>query len=195
MTAEINEKKLVEDAKNSLEAFGKLYELHIDKIYSYVFHRTGNHQDAEDLTAKVFYRALDNINRYNDQGVPFSAWLFRIAHNLVANWHRDQNRRQTVSIDNLTLDVDQSNNPQQLVEQANQQELLLAAVRKLPSERQDLLVFKFVERMSNTEIGELMGRTENAVKSLYHRTLISLRKLLAEDPKEEDQPEGSHYDA
>lgn len=189
MTADINEKKLVEDAKNSLEAFGKLYELHIDKIYSYVFHRTGNQQDAEDLTAKVFHRALDNIHRYNDQGVPFSAWLFRIAHNLVANWHRDQHRRQTVSIDKLALDAGQSSNPQQVVEKANQQELLLAAIRKLPSDRQDLLVFKFVEKMSNTEIGELMGRTENAVKSLYHRTLISLRKLMVEDSAQDDPEE------
>ncbi|MDM8520350.1 sigma-70 family RNA polymerase sigma factor [Anaerolineales bacterium HSG6] len=193
MAVDINEKKLVEKAKHDVEAFGTLYELYIDKIYSYVFNRTGNRQDAEDLTAKVFHRALDNIHRYSDKGVPFSAWLFRIAHNLVANWHRDQSKghRQTIDIDKLALPAGQTSNPQQMAELANQQEILLAAVRKLPSERQDLLVFKFVERMSNTEIGQTMGRTESAVKSLYHRTLISLRKLLTEDelvqkPKEND---------
>lgn len=180
MTADIDETKLVAQAKHDPEAFGKLYELYIDKIYRYVFQRTGNRHDAEDLTAKVFHRALNNIQRYNDQGLPFSAWLFRIAHNLVANWHRDRSRRQMVSLDKLDLKADQRHNPHQAVEQANLRELLLAAIHQLPPERQDLIALKFVERMTNAEIGEVMGRTESAIKSLYHRTVISLRELLAE---------------
>ncbi len=193
MMAAINEKQLIEEAKHNPEAFGKLYELYVDKIYSYIFHRTGHQHEAEDLTAKVFHRALDNIERYNDTGVPFSAWLFRIAHNLVANWHRDQSRRQTVSLEDVNLSADQRHNPQEVIEKANQQELLLQAVHLLPPERQELLFFKFVESMSNAEIGKVMGRTETAVKSLYHRTVLSLRELLAEHsnlmqpPKENDK--------
>ena len=180
MTADINEKQLVEEAKRNPEAFGKIYELYIDKIYSYIYHRIGHQHEAEDLTAKVFFRALDNLNKYNDTGVPFSAWLFRIAHNLVANWHRDQSRHQTVSIDDLNLRADQRHNPPEVVEKITQQEILLKAIHLLPPERQELLFFKFVESMSNAEIGKVMGRTETAVKSLYHRTVLSLRELLAE---------------
>lgn len=178
--AVINEKELVEQAKQDPEAFGQLYEHYLDRIYVYVFQRTGNCQDAEDLTSRVFQRALDNVHRYKDQGFPFSAWLFRIAHNLVANWHRDQSRRQTVSLEKLDLSADHRQNPHSVAEQTNFRELLSSAIGRLPPERQDLLNLKFVERMSNAEIGEVMGRTESAIKSLYHRTVIALRELLAD---------------
>jgi len=179
-TAHMDEKELIEQAKTDPESFGLLYERYIDRIYSYIFHRTGNQHDAEDLTAKVFHRALDNIQQYQDKGFPFSAWLFRIAHNLVANWHRDQSRRPTVSLEKLDLKADHHHNPQHEVEHLNRLELLRAAILKLPPERQDLINFKFVERMTNAEIGEVMGRTESAIKSLYHRTVLSLREILAE---------------
>src|SRR5262245_64332091 len=95
MTADtINEEQLVNQAKTDPEAFGKLYELYVERIYNYVYYRIGNHHDAEDLTAKVFHRALNHIPNYNNKGVPFAAWLYRIAHNLIANWHRDHKRRQ-----------------------------------------------------------------------------------------------------
>jgi RNA polymerase sigma-70 factor (ECF subfamily) len=179
-TADIDEKQLVEQAKYDPEAFGRLYELYVDRIYSYIFHRTGNQHDAEDLTAKVFHRVLKNIQRYDDKGVPFSAWLFRIAHNLVANWYRDHARRPTVNLEKLNLSADHRHNPHRAAEETNKLELLQAALRQLPPERQDLITLKFVERMSNAEIGQIMGRTENAIKSLYHRTVISLREILAD---------------
>jgi RNA polymerase sigma factor (sigma-70 family) len=81
-----NEAALIRRAKEDPEAFGVLYERYVDKIYNYIYYRTGNVHDAEDLTSRVFFRALRNLERYEDQGVPFSAWLYRIAHNLVASW-------------------------------------------------------------------------------------------------------------
>lgn len=177
---EFDEDQLVEQAKKDPEAFGKLYELHVEKLYSYVYYRIGNHHDAEDLTAKVFHRALNHISNYNQRGVPFAAWLYRIAHNLVANWHRDQERRKVVDLDQVTLSGDRREMPHHAAERANEQELLLAAIQQLPSERQQLLTLKFVERMSNAEIGLVMGRSEGAIKSLYHRTLVSLKALLAD---------------
>ena len=180
MTVDIpDEDKLIEQAKTDPEAFGKLYELHVEKIYHYIYYRIGNHHDAEDLTAKVFHRALNNIARYNHKGAPFAAWLYRIAHNLVANWHRDRSRRHIVALENANLSGDRQANPQQAAEQANERELLLAAIQQLPPDRQQLLTLKFVERMSNAEIGEVMGRSEGAIKSLYHRTLVSLKELLS----------------
>lgn len=174
------EDKLVEQAKSDPEAFGQLYELYVEKIYNYIYYRIGNHHDAEDLTAKVFHRALNHISRYNNKGVPFAAWLYRIAHNLVANWHRDRNRRQVVALESANLTGDRRENPAHAAERTNERELLLAAIQKLPVERQALLTLKFVEKLSNAEIGHIMGRSEGAIKALYHRTLISLKELLAE---------------
>ncbi len=175
-----DEDKLVEQAKTDPEAFGRLYELYVEKIYNYVYYRIGNHHDAEDLTAKVFHRALNHIVSYNNKGVPFAAWLYRIAHNLVANWHRDHSRRQVVALEQAALTGSGQDSPQQVAERSNERELLLAAIQSLPPERQKLLMFKFVEKMSNAEIGQVMGRSEGAIKSLYHRTLVSLKELLAE---------------
>ena len=180
MFDDMDEAQLIEQAKTDPEAFGRLYELYVDKIYNYIYYRLGNHQDAEDLTAKVFHRALNHIARYNDKGVPFAAWLYRIAHNLVINWRRDHSRRQMVGLEDVDLSSDKQESPQYAAEQANERELLLAAMQRLPRERQELLVLKFVERMSNAEIGRVMSRSEGAIKSLYHRTLVSLKELLAE---------------
>ncbi len=176
-----DEAALVERAKADAQAFGLLYERYVDKIYSYVYYRTGNHHDAEDLTARVFYQALNHIPRFVQRGAPFSSWLYRIAHNLVANWHRDRSRRQVVSLDRLAVVARQKDDgPFQQVVQGEQREALLAAIRRLPPDRQELLILKFVERLPNAEIGRIMGRSEGAIKSLYHRTLVSLRELLAD---------------
>ena len=180
MLDSVAEDQLVEQAKTDPEAFGKLYELHVEKIYNYIYYRIGNHHDAEDLTARVFHRALNHIPHYNNKGIPFAAWLYRIAHNLVANWHRDRNRRPVVALENLSLSGDKQANPHHAAEQTNERELLLAAIKKLPRERQELLTMKFVEGMSNAEIGRVLGRSEGAIKSLYHRTLVSLKELLSE---------------
>jgi RNA polymerase sigma-70 factor (ECF subfamily) len=176
---EIDEKLLVRQAKEDKEAFGKVYSLYVDRIYSYVYYRTGNNQDAEDLTARVFFRAIQHIENYEDQGVPFSAWLYRIAHNLLANWYRDQSRRQMLSLDSIAhWQVEDS--PELATELLEDREVLLEAIRRLPSDRQELLILKYVERMSNSDIGDIMGRSEGAIKSLYHRTLLSLRDDLIE---------------
>jgi len=176
---EESDTELIARAKEDPEAFGLLYERYVSKIYNYIYYRTSNHQDAEDLTARTFQRALKHIGRYVDQGAPFSAWLYRIAHNIVANWHRDRSRRQIVPLDDLPLVGHSRENPADAAENLEEQAMLLEAVHRLPPERQELLILKFVEQMSNAEIGKVMGRTEGAIKSLYHRTLVALREELA----------------
>jgi RNA polymerase sigma-70 factor (ECF subfamily) len=157
------------------EAFGKLYEEYVERIFNYVYYRTGNQHDAEDLTARVFFRAMRRIPQYQERGLPVSAWLYRIAHNLVANWHRDRGRRPEISLDEGFTAVPHSEQPEITLLQVEEQDYLLRIIRDLPPERQQLIILKFVEHMSNAEIGQIMGRTEGAVKSLYHRTLLSLR--------------------
>ena len=80
-----DESALIERAKSDSEAFGILYEKHFDRIYNYIYYRTGNIHDAEDLTARVFFRAIQHIGNYKDQGGPFSAWLYSIAHNQIVD--------------------------------------------------------------------------------------------------------------
>ncbi|MBC8171349.1 MAG: sigma-70 family RNA polymerase sigma factor [Anaerolineae bacterium] len=166
---------MVELAKDDKDAFGELYERYVKKIYSYLYYRTGNQHDAEDLTARVFYRAMSHIETYTERGVPFQAWLYRIAHNLVANWHRDRGRRKVIPLDEFIVSGLRSDAPDKAAEDQEERDLLLGAVRRLPEERQQLLVLKFVDQLSNAEIGDIMDRTEGAIKSLYHRTLIALR--------------------
>ena len=173
---EESDSALIARAKKDPDAFGILYERYVGRIYNYIYYRTGDHQDAEDLTARTFHRALRHISRYVDRGAPFSAYLYRIAHNIVANWHRDNSRRQIISLDELVVGTLRREGPASLTEKLEEQNLLLQAVRRLPPERQQLLILKFVEQMRNAEIAEVMGRTEGAIKSLYHRTLVALRE-------------------
>ena len=162
------------------DAFGELYECHADRIFNYIYYRTGNVHDAEDLTARVFQRAMNHIQNYIDRGVPFSAWLYRIAHNLVANWHRDRSRKQEIPLDEAPILSSRGDHPESSLVRTEEQDALLRLIRQLPPERQNLLILKFVENLSNAEIGQIMGRSEGAVKSLYHRTLLSLRDEIGD---------------
>jgi RNA polymerase sigma-70 factor (ECF subfamily) len=171
-----DEDALTQAAQGDREAFGVLYDRHVSRIYNYIYYRTGNQHDAEDLTARVFFRAMRHITNYNDRGIPFSAWLYRIAHNLVANWHRDNSRRQEVPLDDGQRSKAPQDHPETTLIFNEEQRALLNMIKDLPEDRQQLLILKFVDHLSNAEIGKIMGRTEGAIKSLYHRTLSSLRE-------------------
>lgn len=174
-----DEAELIERAKSDPDAFGILYERYVDRIYTYIYYRTGNQQDAEDLTARTFYKALKHIGTYVHRGAPFSAWLYRIAHNMVANWHRDRQRHQELGLEEQALHGRLATvSPEHSAESNEERAALLRAIRRLPADRQQLLLLKFIESMSNAQIGKVMGRSEGAVKSLYHRTLIALREDL-----------------
>ncbi|MFM8322356.1 MAG: sigma-70 family RNA polymerase sigma factor [Chloroflexota bacterium] len=176
---EISDDQALERAvQGDSEAFGLLYERYVNRIFTYIYYRTGNVYDAEDLTGKVFFRALHHIRNYSQRGLPFSAWLYRIAHNLVANWHRDNSRRKEIPLDDGLMAGHTGSFPEHEVMQAEEHDRLLRVIRTLPAERQQLLILKFVDHLSNAEIGVIMGRTEGAIKSLYHRTLLSIRDDL-----------------
>jgi RNA polymerase sigma-70 factor (ECF subfamily) len=190
VTSTDSDSELVARAKEDPTAFGALYERYVTKIYNYIYYRVGNHHDAEDLTSRTFFRALRHIGNYEDRGAPVSAWFYRIAHNLVVNWHRDQGRRPVVALEAVSVD-DSPGSPETLVAKTEEQKRLLDVVRRLPEDRQRLLVLKFTGRLSNAEIGAVMERTEGAIKSLYHRTLIALRQeLVVPEGQGEENPDG-----
>lgn len=169
---------LVRRAQADPQAFGDLYRRYVRRVYTYLYYRTGRVEDAEDLTAQTFARALAHLPRYDERGLPFSAWLLRIAHNLAANWHRDRSRHRLVRLEVSAGEVRAFDDPEEQVAAAAEAELVRAAVRRLPPERQHLLLMKFVFGLSNAEIARAMNRTEGAVKALLHRTIVALRQLL-----------------
>lgn len=178
--SEVNESALVEQAKEDPAAFGELYRLYVKRIYNYHYRHTSDQVEAEDLTSRTFHKALRNLHRYEDQkGASFQSWLFRIAHNLVVNWYRDNSRHPEVSMGALeTLTTDRGN-PHKAIEKAEEHVRLLNLISDLSEDRKTLIFLKFVERMTNVEIGDVLGKTEGAIKALYYRTLSSLRETAA----------------
>lgn len=175
------EETLINQARTDPEAFGILYERYVDKIYNYVYFRVGSTDDAEDLTARVFFKALKSISGYRHMGLPFSAWLYRIAHNLVANYHRDRSKVTEISIENLTItDTSQSSAPESQISKQEENAYLLKLINDLSPQKKELIILKFVQKLSNEEIGLVFGKTEGAIKSLYHRTLMELKDRAKE---------------
>ena len=180
---------LIRRAQADPRACEPLYERYVGQIYAYIYYRVGNAQDAEDVTARTFYQAMTHLQRYTSRGIPFSAWLFRIAHNLVANWHRDSSRRQAFSLDLIVDTPDTTQSLSERAEDKDDAQRLWSVVRCLPPERQQLLVLKFVDELSTEQIAVIMGRSEGAVKALLHRTLVALRQQLTPKvDKDQSQP-------
>lgn len=180
MSDKNDERALIDAAKSDPAAFGVLYKRYVERMYNYIYYRTGSAKDAEDLTGKVFFKAMSHVKGYKHMGLPFSAWLYRIAHNLVANYHRDHARKQEISLDNVPGQVLPQMDLQPEISAVRSQEVddLLATIRDLAPNRQELLILKFVDQLSNAEIGQIMRKSEGAIKSLYHRTLLELREKM-----------------
>jgi RNA polymerase sigma-70 factor, ECF subfamily len=176
---EINDANAVSLAsRGNPEAFSFLYEKNVTRIYNYIYYRIGSASDAEDITSRVFYRAFGHINSYVEKGVPFSAWLYRIAHNLIANWHRDNLRRKEVPLEDHLEFPHKADQPERMLENNQEMELLMKGIRRISPDRQQLILLKYLEDLSNADIALIMGRSEGAIKSLYHRALIALREEM-----------------
>jgi RNA polymerase sigma-70 factor, ECF subfamily len=165
---EADERLLVEAAQRDLRRFGELYELYFERIYAFLVHRVRDRHIAEDLTSEVFHKALAALPEYEWRGVPFAAWLIRIAVNAVA----DQRKRSYRE----TLDAD----PPSPVESPNFDAMearsrLFRFVNGLPSDQRHVVFERFVEQRSIREIAQQLGKTEGAVKQLQLRALKTLR--------------------
>lgn len=175
---------LVRRAREKREAFEALYTKYLRKVYTYVYYRVGNKEDAEDIAESVFLHALVHLDRYQDRGIPFSAWLLRIAHNLVANWHRSSSRARPVALEAAEELHDEGLSPEEALERAEEIRRLREALASLPEERQQVLILRYAEGMRHREIGEVMGKSAGAVKVLVHRSLLSLHRRLSEKEEE-----------
>lgn len=174
-----DERALVEAARRDPEAFGELYSRHVDPIFSYIFHRVRNRVDAEDLTAVVFSRALAALPDFDWRNVPFRAWLYRIAGNLVADyWRRGRERSP---LDEALGVPDPGPSPAEAAEAGELRARLHAAIARLPDPQQEAIVLHFAQGLTYRQIAQVIGRSEGAAKQLVHRALVALRAALEED--------------
>ena len=171
-----DEERLVRRAQHrDQEAFAQLYEEHFDKIYRYVTFKIGNETEAEDMTQQVFLNALKSISSFKWKGIPFSAWLFRIAHNQVVDYLRSK-KRTTVPLDESLVSND--NNPQLLTEQKLDIEQLILATKQLTGAQREVISLRFAGELSIAQAAKAMGKSQGAVKALQHSAIVALRKTL-----------------
>jgi RNA polymerase sigma-70 factor (ECF subfamily) len=160
------------------EALEELYLLHFDRIYSYLHMSVGNRHDAEDLTTQTFLKMLEAIGRFRWRSAPFSAWLFRIAHNLAMDHFRAARRWQPEEEVPEPLDETEPSAEAAAFQSIGRQ-TMLELIEGLSQEQQQVLTLKFVFNLPNAEVATVLDKTEGAVKSLQHRALVSLQKQIA----------------
>jgi RNA polymerase sigma-70 factor (ECF subfamily) len=176
-------RKLVERAQQGdRAALEELYLIHFDRIYSYLHVTVGNRHDAEDLTTQTFLKMLESIGKFRWQAAPFSAWLFRIAHNLSMDHFRARRRWQPEEeVPEVPGDEEPSAELQAM--QSIGRQSMLELIEDLSPEQQQVLTLKFVFNFQNADVATILGKTEGAIKSLQHRALVSLQKQVTEQQK------------
>ena len=159
------------------DALEELYLIHFDRIYSYLHVSVGNRHDAEDLTTQTFLKMLEKIGSFKWQSAPFSAWLFRIAHNLAMDHFRSRRRWQPEE-EVPEPPGDEEPSAELVAMQTIGRESMLKLIERLSPEQQQVLTLKFVFNLPNADVAAILDKTEGAIKSLQHRALVSLQKQI-----------------
>ncbi len=174
-----DEQSLVHRAqRGDKEAFAQLYEAHFDKIYRYMILRIGNkaEAEAEDMTQQVFVKAYESISSFRWKGIPFSAWLFRIAHNVFVDFVRKQKRKPTIPLEESLIESD--SNPELETERRLDIEQLVSATKRLTEAQREVVGLRFAGELSIAEVAKAVGKSQGAVKALQHSAIVALRKVL-----------------
>ncbi len=166
-------------SKGSGEAFGQLYQLYVDRIYNYIYYKTGNTVDAEDLTEQVFIKAWEAIRRFRFEGKPFAAWLFKVARNVVIDHYRT--RKNNTDLSEVISAIAHDGDPEAFAQRRATAQVLMTAIRRLTDEQQQVILLKFIDGMDNTEISAAMGKKEGAIRALQYRALLALQRILMDE--------------
>jgi RNA polymerase sigma factor (sigma-70 family) len=166
------------------EAFGRLYDVHVDRVYRHIYYRVGNQQDAEDLTQQVFLKAWQAIDRYKRKTSPFIAWLMTIGHNLMVDFYRT--KKDNSYLEAEALADGPTSSPEQAAETSLEQQRLRRAILKLGSDEQQVVVLRFIEGFEFSEIASVLNKREGNVRVILHRALVKLRSILEKDKKQRD---------
>ena len=163
------------------EAFGRLYDIHVDRVYRHIYYRVGNEQDAEDLTQQSFLKAWQAIPRYKKTASPFIAWLLTISHNLVVDFYRT--KKDKVHIEAEVLADGPASSPENAAEASFEQQRLRRAILQLGNNEQQVVILRFIEGFEFSEIASLMKKEEGNVRVILHRALVKLRDILGKERK------------
>ncbi|TSC60593.1 MAG: RNA polymerase sigma-70 factor, ECF subfamily [Parcubacteria group bacterium LiPW_15] len=167
------------------KAFGTLYDHYQPQIYRFLFLKVAGREEAEDLTHQVFLNAWLGIPRYKHRGYPFSSWLYQIARNQVVDHYRA--RRETVSLEETDPEAFADKFSEGDLDKNLEVERVMAVIRDLKQEYQDVLILRFVEDLSVKEVASTMDKSEGAIKLLQHRALRVLREKLGESHLESSE--------
>jgi RNA polymerase sigma-70 factor (ECF subfamily) len=174
-----NEESLIRQAQQRDQvALTRLYEENFDKIYRYISLKIGDRTEAEDMTQQVFLNAIQSISSYRSKGMPFSSWLYRIAHNQVVDHLRKKSKRPTVPLDE-TIPV-KGDDPRHTIEQKIEIEEIAAAAKGLTQAQREVISLRFAGELSVAECAKTMHKSEGAIKALQHSAIAALRKALGE---------------
>ena len=177
------ERAVVDAARAGDEAaLAELYKLYFPRVYRYILARMGNPYDAEDLTEEVFLRVLHAIERFQWREAPFSAWLFRIAHNAVISQRRKEGARGRSSPLSEALPMD-SQGPDEMVENRLALNEIMKAAETLPEAQRRVISLRFAAGLTVAETARAMGKGEGNVKVIQHKAIAKLRDMLAQRPK------------
>ena len=172
------EAALVEAAQRlEANAWSEIYTRHSEQVYAYILYRVGDRTTAEDLAADVFVRALAGIERYQWRGTPLLAWLYRIAHNVTADYRKGAARRSAREFPELPEDIQERVDHLEALDEKND---MMNAIRSLTDDQQQVLILRFYGGMSTAQVSQVVAKPETAVKALQARALRSLRRILTD---------------
>ena len=179
---DLSDPELVAHAQGgNVDAIEALYDRHRPSIFRYVWSRVGDRHTAEDLTGDVFMRMLTALPGYRSTGMPFRAWLYRIAHNLVVDHFRREDKHISVPLDTVEERDAGGHDPASVTEWKLDAERVQGALSQLAPSHREIVVLRFLCELSLQETAQVLGKTEAAVKSLQHRSLTALRRSLAQE--------------
>jgi RNA polymerase sigma-70 factor (ECF subfamily) len=168
----------VRAAQADQAAFATIYRRYLDRVYGYAFYQLGDHHDAEDVTERIFLAAFRALPEYTDQGATFRAWLFRIAHNTIANAHRSRARRRTEPLPEGFERAAPNADPAGQVALADELREIRRVVAQMPDDRRQVILLRFVDDLTTAEIAAVLDRSPGAVRVLLHRSLRDLAARL-----------------
>jgi RNA polymerase sigma-70 factor, ECF subfamily len=156
------------------DAYGQLYQLYIDRIGRYIYYKVGDREEAEDLTEQVFLKAWESIQGFRGEPAAFPVWIFRLAHNLVIDYHRTH--RQTTELHEFI--EDSRPQPEDEVGVRLDNQMLQAAITRLTPEQQQVVILRFIQGMPHAQVAEILGKNEVAVRGIQYRAVVALQRIL-----------------
>ncbi len=159
------------------QALGELYDALLTRVYRFVYFRVNRREDAEDLTEQVFVKVFEKINMFDERGIPFEAWVFRIARNMIIDFYRTH-KTVTVTLDQAFDVPDMGASPEECAERAFEMDQVHAALQSLPDSYREIIVLKYIEEYDNEEISTILQKPVSHIRVLQSRAVQKLKDIL-----------------